>query len=584
MVPALLLLALPLLSPAPPAAAPAAASQPATPATTVPRVGVHPVDLAVEVTDAKGVLKKLPTAADFTVTEDGEPRQVLYVEPYGQTPWRFVIYIDRVLASSRTLRSALGALSAHAAELTALGTVEVVIAEPDPVSVQPASRDPYAIAETLARLSYTLEGLDGVRVVRRRFRDESVAPAPEAAPAGESASGTAGVAADAAEEEVRLVRRQADSLAAWLSAQATEGDRPGALFYIADGWDRDPREFYRRQPGVREKGKPEAKTDPLAPFTLEGDSASLAHTLAALGWTTLPLAVGEAPLPDLRHPRFKRPEEPSPRVGLALPEHDKDKELEKELEKKREGDPLLLRPLEPLQEIARASGGETLESPLAVPDVLARLRGRFRLRYEAVPAADGHSRSVALKAPTSAAWTLHARNFVNTGIPPEVAALRARRLLEGEEGSGDLPLTAALKIEDGGPTGRQAQVEVRLDPGTLPALPAGSVPQTAALRLTAAAPGDGFAARLLQRPLTAEDAVAEEPWTYRFTLPLPEGADRLAVVVDLPANGLWGGELAAVVTGEAEEGATVALLPAPDVVHLLQPGREPLTGRIQVAA
>src|SRR5262249_24884399 len=75
---------------------------------------------------------------------------------------------------------------------------------------------------------------------------------------------------------------------------------------------------------------------------------------------------------------------------------------------------------------------------------------------------------------------------------------------------------------------------------------------------------------------------------YRLTLPVPEGADRLAVVVDLPASGLWGGELAAVVTGEAPQGGEPAPEPAapqpgPEVVRFLEPGRQPLTGRGKVA-
>ncbi len=605
MLPALLYLLLPFLAapPAPSSVAPVPLFSPAVTAPVAPVPGPRQVDLAIEIHDSKGgVPSQPPAAADLTVLENGEPRRVVSIERLGQTPWRFVVYVDRVLASSRTLRSSMGALSAHSAELAALGTVEVVVAEPEPSTILPATRDPYAIEETLARLAYAGQGLDGLRAVRRRFRDEAAGGAEGAA--APAAGGTpAGVAEEAAEEEVRLVRRQTDNLASWL-AVTPEADRPRALLYVADGWDRDPREYYRSHPKASAANPPGiagsaagSAADPLAPFTLEADTPALARTAAALGWTVLPLAVGDAALPNLR-----RPLQTGPHGGAAvtLPEHDRDRELEKALEQKeRERESgLLLHPLDPLKEIAQASGGELLETPLALSDAIARLRGRFLLRYEAPPATDGQARTVVVRS-AAPGLSLHTRTLAAAGLPAEVAALRARRLLAGEEGRGDLPLSADLRMMDGGPTGRQAELEVRLAPS---ALPAGSLPPGAVLRLTAAAPEGTIGERLVQRSLGAGEAIGSEPWTYRVTLPLPEGADRVAVVVDLPASGLWGAELAAVVTGEAgaEEApgasagsstsagsaasATSPAIPAPEVVRFLQPGREPLLGRVKVAA
>jgi Ca-activated chloride channel family protein len=611
MLPALLsLVAFLAAPPAPPSVAPAAPPVP-SPTASVP--APRQVDLAIEIHDAKGGTPSQPPAvSDLSVLEDGAPRRVVSIERLGQTPWRFVIYLDRVLATSRTLRAAMGALSAHSAELAALGTVEVVVAEPEPSTVLPATRDPYAIEEALARLAYTGLGMDGVRSVRRRFRDEAAGGAEGAASPAEGGppAPPAGLAEEAAEEEVRLVRRQADNLASWLAARPALADRPSALLYVADGWDRDPRVFYRSfekkgagssagNPGELHDG------DPLAPFNLETDGPALARTAAALGWTTLPIAVGDAPLPDLRRPLGRGPHGGP---AVTLPEHDRERELEKELDKKEQQreSALLLHPLDPLREIAQASGGELLESPLALSDAIARLRGRFLLRYEAAPATDGQARTVVVRtlsptSPKSPALTLHTRTLVAAGLPAEVSALRARRLLTGEEGRGDLPLSADLRIEAGGPTGHQAQVEIHLSPA---ALPAGSLPTGAVLRLTAAAPEGTIGSRLLQQPLlaappptapaTPAGSPDTEPWTYHATVPLPEGADRLAVVVDLPASGLWGGELAAVVTGEAGEepaanasgasGAANAAVPLPEVVRFLQPGSEPLTGRVKVAA
>jgi hypothetical protein len=290
--------------------------------------------------------------------------------------------------------------------------------------------------------------MDGVRTVRRRVRDEAAGGAEGAAtPAegGPAAAGSpAGLAEEAAEEEVRLVRRQTDNLAAWLAAAPALADRPSALLYVGDGWDRDPRDFYRSLHSLQTKGAASPSGgDPLASFTLETDAPALARTAAALGWTMLPISVGDYVVPDLRSP--ERGPHGGPAVGI--PYRDRDRELEKELEKKEQQreKALLLHPLDPLREIAQASGGELLESPLALSDAIARLRDRFLLRYETSSAANGQTRTVVVRAATPG-LTLHTRTLAAAGVPAEISALRARRLHAGEEGRGDLPLCADIHI------------------------------------------------------------------------------------------------------------------------------------------
>ena len=62
-------------------------------------------------------------AGDLTVAEDGQPHPVTALTPL-PGPWRIVIYVDRILTGSRTLRTAAGSLAERAAELAALGPVE----------------------------------------------------------------------------------------------------------------------------------------------------------------------------------------------------------------------------------------------------------------------------------------------------------------------------------------------------------------------------------------------------------------------------------------------------------------------------
>src|SRR5436190_4710743 len=79
-----------------------------------------PVELAVQILDAKGEVPHAVQAGDFTVQEDGQARPVAELAPLSK-PWRITIYVDRVLSSSRTLRAATGSLAERARELAALG-------------------------------------------------------------------------------------------------------------------------------------------------------------------------------------------------------------------------------------------------------------------------------------------------------------------------------------------------------------------------------------------------------------------------------------------------------------------------------
>ncbi|HSF38295.1 MAG TPA: hypothetical protein VLT87_00800, partial [Thermoanaerobaculia bacterium] len=74
-------------------------------APVLPEPGAAPsrISLAVDVRDKRGEIPRNLTAADFIVREDTEPRPVVELAP-SPPPWRVVVYVDRVLTGSRTLR------------------------------------------------------------------------------------------------------------------------------------------------------------------------------------------------------------------------------------------------------------------------------------------------------------------------------------------------------------------------------------------------------------------------------------------------------------------------------------------------
>jgi len=537
------------------------------------------VELAVAVVDAKGnLVPEPPGPAGFIVLEEGRPRAVVSAARWAggtEAPWEIVVYVDRVLAGTATVRNAAGALAAQAGDLAALGTVEVVVAEPEPESALRPTREVYALDEALSRLALGGEGRDDLRSWRRRFR--------ALGPADRETEATLAV-----EDEARLVRRQQERLAAWLAERPRRG--PRVLFLVTDGWDLDPRAFY---------GRPAQSTAAAeAAAALSAGAAAQARDLAALGWTVVALPVGDAALTVPGAWRLPQPGEPRrlPGPGVTLPRRrtPEQEARDKERERERAAGPLLLDARVPLQLLAQASGGELLASPLEVPGAISRLRARLRLVYETdSPAAVPRPVEVRL---ADAKLQVRAPRWEAAGLPENLDALRARRLLTGEGETGALPIDAALQptpvlpdppapIAPAMPA--MAVLEIRLDPASFAERP--PVPP---LRLTLAVPGSGDdgdeRAEVSHRLLTAADLSAEGGWTYRAEVPLPAGADRVAVTLSEPASGgLWGGALAALLVSIPDDASDTALLPPPPPVRLVLPEQAlagPLTGRVRVRA
>jgi hypothetical protein len=190
-----------------------------------------PIEMSLQALDPKGEVPRTLKAGDLTVVDGDQTRPVTDLAPLSK-PWRIVVYVDRVLTGSRTLRTAAGSLAERAAVLAALGPVEVVVAEPVPRVVLSATQDVHAIDEALSKLWLVGDGRDDVRILRQRFRDQKKDEATSADPVGE-----------ALEQEERLVRRQQEALAEWLVMQ--EGGGPRALMLVSDGFDVDPEKYYR---------------------------------------------------------------------------------------------------------------------------------------------------------------------------------------------------------------------------------------------------------------------------------------------------------------------------------------------------
>ncbi len=518
---------------------------PEAPAASVPSPSL-PVELTVQILDPKGEVPRAVQAGDLIVLEDGQPRPVIELAPLSR-PWRIAIYVDRVLTGSRTLRAAAGSLAERAAELAALGTVEVVVAEPQPRIALAATRNVQAIDEALSKLWLGGEGRDDVRLLRQRFLDNR---GEEGAEEGEE---SADRIQQAIESEERLVRRQLDGLTEWLVAQ--EGGGPRALFVVSDGFDADPERFYRPLSTAAE---------PAAEGGLEKTALESARTAAALGWTALPLPMGDAGLPDLR--RLRSRSTPQVPIGGSITLGRKKPAAPKEAPPAL---PALLAPGRPLTWLAEATGGEVILQPHELASALARLRSRFWLRYEAPREMDGRPRAVAVQT-ARPDLTLRARRWDVTGVPEAVAAARARRLLDGEEDGAGLEILARIRPEEAS-AGEPAAGEQR---GTLDLrLEAPDI--EGPLRLTIAGPeGDAPSHRLL----TTADLAGLEAGVYRISILLPQEPDAVAVIVEPLGGGAWGGQV--VTLGASPEPAAISV--SRPALRLVPPSGNALAGKVRL--
>jgi Ca-activated chloride channel homolog len=500
-----------------------------------------PIELSLQALDAKGEVPRTLQAGDLTVVDGDQTRPVTELAPLSK-PWRIVVYVDRVLTGSRTLRTAAGSLAERAAVLAALGPVEVVVAEPVPRVVLSATQDVRAIDEALSKLWLAGDGRDDLRIVRQRFRDQKKDEGPPADRVSE-----------ALDEEERLVRRQQDALSEWLLAQ--EGTGPRALLLVTDGFDVNPEKFYRPDSTPAAGAGTAASAGEGA---LEKTGLEAARTAAALGWTVFPLPMGDSSLPDLR--RVQPHSTPQvPLGGKIILGRKKPEEAAKDQPPPA---PELLAPQEPLKWMAMATGGELVVGPGSLSAALAHLRSRFWLRYQAIREVDGRPHAVEVRTSRSD-LSVKSRRWDVEGVPEAVAASRAGRLLDGEEDGIGLEISARIQSAEGG----RGMLDLRIESPEPPAGP---------LRVTMAGPAGSGATHHI---LTAADVAGTEPNVYRLAVSVPEGADAVGVVVEPVAGGPWGGQVVNLGTPPPEPAALTVSRPG---IRLVPPAGNSLSNKVRL--
>jgi len=407
----------------PAAAAPAPRAAASPPGTTAPRPGATPrfgesvdvVETSVLAALPAGV-KRAPAAGEWLVRENGADRPVERVEPVADEPWEVQVWVDGPLCRQESLERTLLGLAFQAERLVAFGPVRVVVADPEPRTVVPPTREPKALVEALAHLApqqLCTHQPDALLWKARGFATPPriVAGRPLiSTPASPTPEG----AAAAMDELHTLIAARAATLT------RSTGSCPAAactLLYVADGY---PIELDQSlPPSVRSVATPALRAE------LQTTTEQLALRLALGRWLLVALPFAPPPPPD--EPSEK--DQPLPkdlRPGPA-PFPDRGDYGPPPIAVFRGGQSRTAPPprsydvytepeLAPLRRLAEATAGAILRVPEQLPDALAALRRRQWVWYRTTRFAPEEARALQVLAgrpPQSAlapAWV---------GVPPK---------------------------------------------------------------------------------------------------------------------------------------------------------------------
>ncbi|MDY7093077.1 MAG: VWA domain-containing protein [Acidobacteriota bacterium] len=557
---------------------------------------------------------------DFALSIAGDSKPVEAVRVGAELePWHIVLYLDSVMASDDELRRAGVALAEHADALTALGTVEVVRAAPEPRPVLPPTRDPAAVDAALSQIALGAGDGDALRSLRRRTfqRLTHLRQRRDLDPGGDDA--LAELIAQAVGEEVSLVQRQQDWMLSWLAGRSSGAAGRKLVILVSGGYDLEARQFYLQQLPEELRGS----LAPAAPrLPLEGPTHEWVTGITALGWMALPLQLTASVNLDTdeagrAYDRFQEASadsgaesSPAPRAWQTTSLRKIRRQLLGESDEVEPQGPLLLAPDRPLEELAAASGGLRIGDRQQLTATLDEL-GHSAVLTVPRDGAEGslpllvESRRTGLRV-QGPLWTA-------SEVPTAVSAARARLLLSGREGEGSLQLAASLAASPAGPA-RSAGEDDGGDAGNGAGRLAAQADLLPVAETRAAIAGDGVLERPVEVRWTIAQGTARGPASLSYetrrvenpTLPvaldlpveLVPGADRVAVVVEALDGSGWGGALAATLdadlasedsgtaapaleASELDALAEAAYLPRDKPIRLLPPSDEVLRGKVR---
>jgi VWFA-related protein len=533
------------------------------------RIDVSAVEVPVVVRDAKGKVPQDLKPSDFILLEDGKPQQIIglaypvraitpsapgaagaAIQPLPvmvQKRWRIVIFLQQSLSSTHGLRESVKALVPRAAELVALGEVEIAgDGGKAPHVIAPPTADAAVLRSTLQSLAANVTAMEQIVRIRRDFLNDA-ADKSRAGPddprklgggkraeqpmRGASLGGgptrggqpsertDAGLTVATARMEALVLRLRQDALLGFLSRYADSG-RSRAVLLVGDGYDIEPMRFYDT---VSVSEASDVRGLNGGPRQRE-----IAETLAAAGWTAISFA-----------PEWK--------ANSFAPAFDVSNGGKGRLAKfafagineaKSSPSGLNLDPLGPLRMLAEETGGSVQTDPSKLSDDLEQMAGRLVLTYQFHRPRDGKVHHIAVKS-LRPGLTVRAQHAIASGTSETLAMARAT-MIAGDEGErGELPVRCSMnRLASKDPTASTAAVTVYVDSKPLDSIR--STLDAATLRFSVAVRHPRALPFTMTKRMENVNLAKQRKWAVDFQVNYRPGAN-VAVVAEEISTGAWGG-------------------------------------------
>lgn len=459
----------------------------------------------------------------------GQARETVQPQPattVEATPWRVVVYVSTELAGRFVLRTLCRQTADNAARLTALGPVDVVLADPTPILMTEAGRRSEDVEVALSRLAHDASGATTIDAIRNAFTREfkpGVGFDVSYTITQSSPQTVATRARAAIHRERTIIRGELDRLVAWLQSQPPASR--GLLLWMTGGFDLNPSDFYiplvsQIDPYLAAK----MRTD-YAALSLESDVRQVVEVALAYGWTVMPVNASHATFAYGADVGGTGKSQHHMGVGSAGVDQ-------------QQGDFQQVAPNYPLQIMAGATGGELIANDRQFVAALDLISGAYLVTYQADRPADGKLHPLEIRC-TRPGVRLRARQFAASGSLRGVSTTRARRLLTGEDLGGGLGISAAV-VNISRPTKGLQTGDLRITAalqglrGTLQPLDLGEMRITLVVDTGSGPP---FVSHQ-EFPIEWDDV--GENWQYGSGFRWPKKAHRVAVVVEELVTSTWG--------------------------------------------
>ncbi len=487
---------------------------------------------------------------------DGTPVEIESIEE-AVDGWQTLVYIDLALTTPSSVHQLANSLLEQLDALLALGSLEIVVADPAAHTILPPTRDRELAEAALERLATGEEAASAIVERRRLFASErqieiSRARQPQTAAGSDRTAELETVleqmATNALGEEAAMRSNQIDELVGFLAdredlrrndtraGEQNDEDVPGSageeesgtvnarrhLLLLSDGLVTDPLSYYL---GL----VPTAGSLAVGAATMPS-LRPVGRTAAAFGWTAAPVAFAPEGGDDGVDVSSNEVT-----VGFTLrfgrPRSGAQQTVEEELR-------LFVQPSD-WDVAARATGGEVLSNGLEIAEWIERLPRRFEARFQ-LPDRAAAAGPLELRS-RDEDHELRAPTVVpGAGSPDDVAEVRLRRAFEGDLDS---------EFEGGGNSGIEVVASIQIE-STSPERTVGRLTSTI-VPATGAPPGDAASWRV-STGLHREDGSVvtshgqpfappgAEHLSFERPLQLPPGTDSAIVLAENLASGRWG--------------------------------------------